>query len=91
MTPPPQQPRRDRDLGARRVVVLPDVDGNRTLTEEFGERLPIETIERTVAAARHALERSHQLATPEAVNRLAREQLRARVATLTSRPAIGLH
>lgn len=85
MTSPPQQPRRDRAATARRVIVLPDVDRDSTLAAEFGEYLPIETIERAVAAARHALERSHQSATTEAVHRLASEQLRKRVATLTAR------
>lgn len=84
MTSPPQ-PRRDQATGARRVIVLPDVDPDRTLADEFGEYLPVETIERAVAAARHALERSHQPATADAVKRLAREQLRARVATVTGR------
>ena len=79
MTSPPRQPR-------RRVIVLPDVDGEKTLVEEFGEQLPTETIERAIAAARHALERSHQPATPDAVSRLAREHLQARVATVTGRP-----
>jgi len=78
VTSPPRQPR-------RRVIVLPDVDGEKTLVEEFGEHLPIDTIERAVAAARHALERSHQPATPDAVKRLAREHLQARVATVTGR------
>jgi len=91
-------PRRERHAGALggagdsrtgggpdRVIVLPDVERRKTLLEEFGDRLPAEAIERVIAAARHALERSRQPATHDAVDRLAREHLRARVAALVSR------
>ena len=84
MTSPPQQPGHQPQP---RAIVLPDVhvDGAKTLADEFCDFLPIETIERAVAAARHALERSHRPASPEEVDRLAREHLQARVATLTGR------
>lgn len=82
MTSPPKQPRQPTQ---GRVIVLPDVDRDETLTDEFGGYLPVEAIERAIAAARHALERSHQPATPEAVNRLAREHLQSRVASSASR------
>ena len=78
----------DRDKGPSesergdRVVVLPGVESRTTLVDEFTDQLPVEVIERVLAAARHALERSHQPATPEAVDRLARERLHARVAAL---------
>ena len=85
MTPPTQQPKRQPASAVRRVIVLPDVGDEATLAREFGQQLPIETIERAIAAARHALERSHQPVTTESVNRLARDQLRTRVAALTAR------
>ncbi|HEX7107261.1 MAG TPA: hypothetical protein VF218_14935 [Acidothermaceae bacterium] len=68
-----------------RVIVLPDLERHETLRAEFGDRLPAEAIERVIAAARHALERSRQPVTQDAVDRLAREHLRARVARLVSR------
>ncbi len=87
MTSPLHQPRGDHADArvAPRVIVLPDVGRDTTLTEEFGEHLPIETVERAVAAARHALERSHQPATADAVKRLARQYLQSRVANLAGR------
>lgn len=86
--PAEQAPADERSADrSRRVIVLPDVAGDRTLVEEFGGQLPLEMIERVAAAARHALERSHQPVTPEAVHRLAREHLRARMARLSRRAA----
>jgi hypothetical protein len=69
----------------RRVIVLPDVSRAKTLAEEFAEHLPVDVIERALAAARHALERAHLPATQDAVDQLAREHLRARVAAFVSR------
>jgi len=68
-----------------RVIVLPDVSRPATLAEEFAEHLPLDVIERAVAAARHALERARRPATVDAVDQLAREHLRARVAAFVSR------
>ena len=68
-----------------RVIVLPDVPRPMTLAEEFAEHLPLDVIERAVAAARHALERAHRPATQDAVDQLAREHLRARVLPSSSR------
>jgi hypothetical protein len=69
----------------RRVIVLPDVSRAKTLAEEFAEHLPVDVIERALAAARHALERAHLPATQDAVDQLAREHLRARVAAFVNR------
>jgi hypothetical protein len=70
---------------ASRVIVLPGVSRPATLAEEFADHLPLDVIERAVAAARHALERAHRPATADAVDQLAREHLRARVAAFVSR------
>lgn len=70
---------------SRRIIVLPDVPPADSLAEEFGDRLPTNVIERAVAAARHALERARRPATDEAVDQLAREHLRARIAAVVSR------
>jgi len=50
-----------------------------TLTREFAGIIEPQVVERATAAARHALERSRLPATPDAVERLARGQLRARL------------
>jgi len=70
---------------ARRTIVLPDVSRAKTVAEEFEEHLPVDVIERAIAAARHALERAHLPATPDSVDQLAREHLRARVAAFVRR------
>ncbi len=48
------------------------------LYAEFSGALAIDVIERTLATARHVLERSHFLATDAAVQELARDRLRNR-------------
>jgi hypothetical protein len=56
-----------------------------TLVEEFAA-VPRDVVERIVAAARHVLERSRMVATPDAVTQLAREHLRIRVAARHRHP-----
>jgi hypothetical protein len=70
---------------ARRIIVLPDGQRAKTVVEEFAEHLPLDVIERAIAAARHALERAHLPATADSVDQLAREHLRARVAAFVRR------
>jgi len=79
-------PAADDAAPAQQTIVLPDAIAQTTrpsptevLAGEFGDVVASDVIERTVAAARHALERSHLLATPEAIERLARERLRSRL------------
>lgn len=50
-----------------------------TLIQEFAGVIEPQVVERAAAAARHALERSRLPATPDAVERLARDQLRVRL------------
>lgn len=50
-----------------------------TLIREFAGIIEPQVVERATAAARHALERSRIPATPDAIERLARDQLRARL------------
>jgi hypothetical protein len=56
-----------------------------TLAEEFADVVPSDVVERVIAAARHALERSRMPATPDAVDRLARERLQAKAAAAGAR------
>jgi len=55
------------------------------LTLEFAGVVPGDVIERVTSAARHALERARLAATPDAVERLARERLHARAASPITR------
>jgi len=95
-TPKTAETREVSDAGAgaksaRDVIVLPEAAEQRrvtivaTLGEEFAEVVPSDVVERVTAAARHALERSGMPATPEAVEKLARERLRAKAAAAGAR------
>jgi len=80
----------DADTAAveEHVIVLPEAPERQaarrptpieTLTQEFAGLIAPDVVERATAAARHVLERARTPATPEAVERLARDQLRARL------------
>jgi hypothetical protein len=56
-------------------------DAADVLYEEFGALLPRDVVERVAAAARHAIERSGSTVSADAVCRLARGRLLARLST----------